>query len=468
VMDDKQRIALVETRTFPRSSDPDDPLLLIRYQFGNHLGSASLELDEQARIIFYEEYSPYGSSTYQAVRSQTETAKRYRYTGKERDEESGLYYHGARYYTPWLGRWISCDRLLNSNRYEYCKGRPSVSFDIGGLGSNRQLMGLDDASVDASLAQDPSLSNVVALAAKQTAYDVWNVLTAGFVSKHDAIFEAREAGKISDSEYWSKTTGEASKSMLVVAVSAATGGGAGAGAKTLLGAVAKGAARGAASGAASNVAADLTEQTADVVLSNKESIDLSRTAQAAMTGAVTGAVFGGLGAGLAKVKAQPKANSKSQVKEEKQIVGVPGQKTRLANSAEADRFAEAQRKGQEYVAVTENPAQPPKVTWGQQTEVDLPDVSRATKIDHPHAVSNVAGFSTADVNTLMQSNAPDSALLTVQGKYGPTKAALANVGEHVNIPGASADDIVTTFITKGDMVSAFTKAGGNLRIFTFP
>jgi hypothetical protein len=85
-MDDKQRIALVETRTLPRTPDPNDPLLLIRYQFGNHLGSASLELDEQAQIISYEEYSPYGSSTYQAVRSQTETAKRYRYTGKERDE----------------------------------------------------------------------------------------------------------------------------------------------------------------------------------------------------------------------------------------------------------------------------------------------------------------------------------------------------------------------------------------------
>ena len=85
------------------------PQQLIRYQFGNHLGSASLELDDQAQIISYEEYTPYGSTSYQAVRSQTETPKRYRYTGKERDEESGLYYHGARYYAPWLGRWTSCD-----------------------------------------------------------------------------------------------------------------------------------------------------------------------------------------------------------------------------------------------------------------------------------------------------------------------------------------------------------------------
>ena len=62
---------------------------LIRYQFGNHLGSASLELDEQAQLISYEEYHPYGSTAFQAGRSQTETPKRYRYTGKERDEERG-------------------------------------------------------------------------------------------------------------------------------------------------------------------------------------------------------------------------------------------------------------------------------------------------------------------------------------------------------------------------------------------
>jgi hypothetical protein len=48
VMDDQQRIALVETRT--QGNDPA-PSQLIRYQFGNHLGSASLELDDQAQVI---------------------------------------------------------------------------------------------------------------------------------------------------------------------------------------------------------------------------------------------------------------------------------------------------------------------------------------------------------------------------------------------------------------------------------
>ena len=55
VMDDKQRIALVETRTLDMAGNDQAPRQLIRYQFGNHLGSASLELDEQAQIISYEE-----------------------------------------------------------------------------------------------------------------------------------------------------------------------------------------------------------------------------------------------------------------------------------------------------------------------------------------------------------------------------------------------------------------------------
>jgi RHS repeat-associated protein len=135
VMDDKRRIALVETRTLDTTGSDQAPRLLIRYQFGNHLGSGSLELDEGAQIISYEEYAPYGSSTYQAVRKQTETAKRYRYTGKERDEESGLHYHGARYYAAWSGRWTACDRSGiddGLNIYAYVADRPTSHVDPDG------------------------------------------------------------------------------------------------------------------------------------------------------------------------------------------------------------------------------------------------------------------------------------------------------------------------------------------------
>jgi RHS repeat-associated protein len=135
VMDDKQRIALVETRTLDTAGNDPAPRQLIRYQFGNHLGSSSLELDDQAQIISYEEYAPYGSSTYQAVRHQTETPKRYRYTGMERDEESGMSYHHRRFYCVWLGRWSSVDptaHKLTYCRYSYAPTNPVNSIDRSG------------------------------------------------------------------------------------------------------------------------------------------------------------------------------------------------------------------------------------------------------------------------------------------------------------------------------------------------
>lgn len=135
VMDDKQRIALIETRTRLLGADPA-PRQLVRYQLGNHLGSASLELDSRAQLISYEEFHPYGTTAYEAARTQTETPKRYRYTGKERDEETGLSYHGARYYAPWLGRWGSADPIGigdGLNIYAYARCNP-VRF-IDGLGT---------------------------------------------------------------------------------------------------------------------------------------------------------------------------------------------------------------------------------------------------------------------------------------------------------------------------------------------
>jgi RHS repeat-associated protein len=135
VMDDVRRIALVETRTLDLDGDDPAPLQLTRYQLNNHLGSASLELDDAAQIISYEEYTPYGSSSYQAVRNQTDTAKRYRYAGKERDEETGLGYHGARYYAPWLGRWTATDPSGiedGLNIYAYGHANPVVFVDPDG------------------------------------------------------------------------------------------------------------------------------------------------------------------------------------------------------------------------------------------------------------------------------------------------------------------------------------------------
>jgi RHS repeat-associated protein len=133
VMDDKQRIALVETRT--QGIDESLPQL-IRYQSGNHLSSASLELGGAGQIISYEEYYPYGSTSYQArPNAVAASAKRYRYAGMERDEETGLAYHGARYYAGWLGRWTAVDPssiATGLNLYVYAANNPSNLIDTDG------------------------------------------------------------------------------------------------------------------------------------------------------------------------------------------------------------------------------------------------------------------------------------------------------------------------------------------------
>jgi RHS repeat-associated protein len=141
VTDDKQRIALVETVTIDASAAANSlPATTQRYQFSNHLGTACLELDENGSVISYEEYYPFGATSYQGGPTVAEVSlKRYRYTGKEKDEETGLYYHGARYYAPWLGRWTACDPTGlkdGPNLYGYCNDNPIRLSDPTGTQGN--------------------------------------------------------------------------------------------------------------------------------------------------------------------------------------------------------------------------------------------------------------------------------------------------------------------------------------------
>lgn len=129
-------IAQVDTLTIDNSSPVGNPEPLIRYQYKDHLGSSTVETNGQGQVISYEEYHPYGTTAYRAEKSGTDISlKRYRFTNKERDDETGLYYFGVRYYAAWLGRWTSSDPggfVDGLNLYQYVQSNPVNGVDNKG------------------------------------------------------------------------------------------------------------------------------------------------------------------------------------------------------------------------------------------------------------------------------------------------------------------------------------------------
>jgi len=123
--------------------------VLYKYQYSNHLGSVGLELDNNAEIISYEEYHPFGTTAYSVISEKIKsTRKRYRYTGMERDEETGLSYHTARYYLPWLGRWGSSDPggiIDGVNSYQYSNSNSIRCLDSNGKQSKEGILVHDNS-----------------------------------------------------------------------------------------------------------------------------------------------------------------------------------------------------------------------------------------------------------------------------------------------------------------------------------
>jgi RHS repeat-associated protein len=96
-----------------------------QYHLADHVGSHAVTVDGDGVWINREEYLPYGETSFGSF-----SRKRYRFSGQERDEESGLSYFGARYYATWLSRWASPDpnEQLEAgqplNRFVYALNNP--------------------------------------------------------------------------------------------------------------------------------------------------------------------------------------------------------------------------------------------------------------------------------------------------------------------------------------------------------
>ena len=137
------RVAIIHNWTYDASFKAKNkpPAQQVRYQLADHLGSVTVEVDQQARLLTYEEYYPYGGTSLMWGRSRTSAMlKEYRYSGKERDEATGLYYYGARYYAPWLCRWLNPDPAWvvdGLNLFAFVGDDPLNNRDPDGLFRNK-------------------------------------------------------------------------------------------------------------------------------------------------------------------------------------------------------------------------------------------------------------------------------------------------------------------------------------------
>ena len=114
------------------------PTPLKYYFHSDHLGSSSLITDATGGIVQHLEYIPFGEVFIDERAATSTWSTPYKFNAKELDEETGLYYYGARYYDPRTSVWISVDPLaekyVGRSSYEYCFSNPVKIIDPTGMG----------------------------------------------------------------------------------------------------------------------------------------------------------------------------------------------------------------------------------------------------------------------------------------------------------------------------------------------
>lgn len=102
------------------------------YYHPDHIGSSNMVTDFEGEEYEHNEFTPYGETW---VNEETDTFMQisYKFTSKELDEETGLYYFGARYLDPQTARWMSTDPILGSYLPSDNKNRNSNLPGMGGV-----------------------------------------------------------------------------------------------------------------------------------------------------------------------------------------------------------------------------------------------------------------------------------------------------------------------------------------------
>ena len=106
------------------------------YYHSDHLGSSSLISNATGSLVQHLEYVPFGETFIDERQSQNSWHTPYQFSGKERDDETGLLYFGARYQDSKYGIWYSVDPLAekfaNTGSYVFCHDNPINIVDPDG------------------------------------------------------------------------------------------------------------------------------------------------------------------------------------------------------------------------------------------------------------------------------------------------------------------------------------------------
>ncbi|HEY1528422.1 MAG TPA: RHS repeat-associated core domain-containing protein [Candidatus Angelobacter sp.] len=174
------------------------------YYFSDHLKTASVITDASGTIKSESDYYPWGGE----LQFTANDSNHYKFTGKERDTESGLDDFGARYYSDWLGRFITPDWAAKAtavpyavfgdpqtlNLYSYVRNNPITKADLDGhcdwCQSLKNFVTFNGWNTDDELKQ------------KEQEYDksvrIWLVNQYGLNPKDVAQLTPKQADKLSD------------------------------------------------------------------------------------------------------------------------------------------------------------------------------------------------------------------------------------------------------------------------------
>ena len=114
------------------------------YYTTDQISSTRVVTDDSGNVVYAAMYDPYGGLPHTRANAFDPVWK---FSGKEQDAESGLYYFGARYYDPTLYRFLSPDPVITTDRaifnprrwnlYGYCLNDPINNMDVNGYWSKR-------------------------------------------------------------------------------------------------------------------------------------------------------------------------------------------------------------------------------------------------------------------------------------------------------------------------------------------